>query len=82
MTSPFIAALRVSEAGSDERFWITRELRRYEVAAKRFREAGISAYADLFDGFAEQSRLEIAALEKADQRITELDTKLCGEVAA
>lgn len=78
MTNPFIAHLRVSDAGPDERYWLTRELRRYELAAKRFREAGIAAYADLFDGYAEQARLEIEALAIADQRLADLDATLSG----
>ena len=78
MTNPFIAALRVSDAGPDERYWLTRELRRYELAAKRFREAGIAAYADLFAGYADQARLEIEALAIADQRLADLDATLSG----
>lgn len=89
MTNPFIAALRVSDAGPDERYWLTRELRRYEVAARRFREAGIVAFADLFAGYAEQARLEIEALAKVEQRLADLDAKspsslgdeLSGEIA-
>lgn len=76
--NPFIAHLRVSDAGPDERYWLTRELRRYELAAKRFAEADIIAYAELFSGYAEQTRLEIEALDRVDQRIAALDAKLCG----
>jgi hypothetical protein len=77
MTNPYIAALRVS-ASSDQRWGFFRELRRYEVAAKGFREAGFIGLAGLFDGYAEQTRLEIEALAKVDQRIAALDAKLCG----
>jgi hypothetical protein len=76
MTNPWIIALRAS--GSDNRPWITRELRRNEFAGQRFREAGIIAYAELFEGYAEQNRLELEALDKMEQRVAELDAKLTG----
>jgi hypothetical protein len=61
-----------------EAFWIWREMRRYEFAAEKMREAGLRAYADLYDGFAEQARMEILALAKVDDRIGTLDAKLAG----
>lgn len=75
MTNPYITALRVSGT-ADPRWPLYRELRRYEFAARRFREAGIDAYAELFDGYVEQTRMEIEALDKVDQRIAALDAKL------
>lgn len=77
-TNPYIAALRISHS-HDQRWGFFRELRRYERAEARFRELGQIGFADLFAGYAEQTRLEIAALEMADQRIAELDEKLSGE---
>jgi len=77
MTNSYIIALRAS--GSREHVFIHRELRRYEVAAARFREAGLLAYAGLYDGYAQQARLEIEALAKVDQRIADLDATLRGE---
>jgi transposase len=77
MTNSYIIALRAS--GSREHVFIHRELRRYEVAAARFREAGLLAYAGLYDGYAQQARLEIEALAKVDQRIADLDAELRGE---
>lgn len=79
MTNPHIIALRVS--GSHDVFFLHREWRRNQVAAQRFRELGQIGYADLYDGYAEQTRLEIEALAKVDQRIAELDAKLAGEAA-
>jgi hypothetical protein len=76
-TLPYIAALRAS--GSHETYFLHRELRRTEVAAKRFRDLGQFGYAELFDGYAEQTRLEIEALAKVDQRIAALDATLRGD---
>jgi transposase len=78
-TLPYIAHLRSS--GSHETYFLHRELRRYEAGAARFREAGIVPFADLFDGYAEQARLEIAALAKVEQRIAALDATLRGDEA-
>ena len=50
----------------------------FNALASRFREAGIIAYAELFDGYVEQTRLEIEALDKMEQRISRLDAKLSG----
>jgi hypothetical protein len=80
MSNPYIIALRTS-GQTDERYWITRERRRYELASKRFREAGLVAFADLFDGYAEQNRLELEALDRVEQRLAALDAKLSGEAA-
>jgi hypothetical protein len=71
MTNPYIAHLRA--AGSHDTFYIHRELRRYELASKRFRDCGLYAYAELFDGYAEQTRLEIEALAQVDDRIAAFD---------
>lgn len=76
-TNPYISYLRAS--GSHETFFLHREMRRSEVAAKRFREAGLLAYADLYDGYAEQTRLEIEALDKVEQRMAELDATLAAK---
>jgi hypothetical protein len=73
-TNPFITHLRAS--GSHETYFLHREMRRYEVGGKRFREAGLLAYADQFDGYAEQTRLEIEALAKVDQRMADLDDEI------
>lgn len=73
--NPYIIALRTSPS-TDQRWGFFRELRRYEFAAKRFREAGIMSFAELFDGYAEQTRMEIEALAKSDERIAALDAKL------
>jgi hypothetical protein len=80
MTNPYIVHLRAS--GSDAIFFLHREMRRNEVAGKVLREAGRIAYAELFEGYAEQNRLEIAALDKMDQRIADLDATLSGKEAA
>jgi hypothetical protein len=77
MTNPFIAALRVSQT-TDPRWAFYRQLRRDEFAAKKFRELGSIGYAELYEGFAEQTRLELAALDRMEQRIAALDAKLCG----
>jgi transposase len=75
MTNPYITALRVSGA-ADPRWPLYRELRRYEVGAKGFRDAGFTGLAELFAGYVEQTRLEIEALAKVDQRIADLDDEL------
>jgi hypothetical protein len=80
MTNPFIIALRVSGT-TDPRWALYREMRRNEVAAKRFRELGQIGYADLYDGYVEQTRLEIEALERMEERIAALDAELAGEAA-
>lgn len=76
-TNPYITALRVS-GSTDQRWGFYREMRRYEIAGRRFRELGSDAFADLFDGYAEQTRLEIEALAKVEQRIADLDVTLFG----
>jgi len=77
MTNPFIAALRVSQT-TDPRWAFYRQLRRDEFAAKKFRELGSIGYAELYEGFAEQTWLEIEALDRMEQRIAALDAKLSG----
>jgi hypothetical protein len=67
---------RTPRRPTDEHFWIWREQRRYEFMAAKLREAERHAYADLCDRWAEQARLEIAALEEVDRRIAALDRKL------
>jgi transposase len=81
MSNPYIIALRVSGT-TDPRWPLYRELRRYEVGAKGFRDAGFTGLAELFDGYVEQTRLEIEALDRVEQRIADLDAKLSVEVAA
>ena len=81
MTNPYIAALRISQT-HDQRWGFFRELRRYERAEARFRELGQIGYADLFAGYAEQTRLEIEALEKVDQRIAALDDEITASAIA
>jgi transposase len=79
--TPYIAQLRAS--GSYETHFLHRELRRNQLAGKVLREAGRIAYAELFEGYAEQNRLEIAALAQVEERIAALDAKLSGkEIAA
>jgi hypothetical protein len=46
-----------------EGFWLLREQQRYRFIAGKLREAGVFPYADLCDGWAEQARLEYAALD-------------------
>jgi hypothetical protein len=71
MTNAYITHLRA--AGSHETYFLHREMRRTEVAAKKFRDIGLIEYADLFAGYAEQTRLEIEALAKVEQRLAALD---------
>lgn len=81
MSNPYITALRAS-GSPDQRWGFYRELRRYEVAERRFRELGQIGYADLFAGYAEQTRLEIEALAKVDERIAELDDEITASAIA
>lgn len=72
---------RTRRRPTDEHFFLWRDMRRNEYMAEKWREAGKDAYADLCDRWAEQARLEIAALEEVERRIAALDRKLKGGAA-
>lgn len=67
---------RPTRRPSGEHFFLWRDMRRNEYMAEKWREVGKDAYADLCDRWAEQARLEIAALEEVDRHIAALDRKL------
>lgn len=65
---------RVNTAVNPDGFWLLREQRRYRFVAEKLRQAGLSACAELCDGWADQARLEAHALQAVDDRMAALTT--------